>query len=256
MNWFNLLMDDFKKSLIHAKENQGIFLPALIQAGLSVVLGVIFVILIYVFVILGVMVTVIHSKHPFALGVGSLAIISVAVIVFSLFSLAFSTVFQVGTIYLIKQSLQGKKPTKQNFITGVKTYFLNIFGTNLIFSLLVSLCFLILLVFILFYVLTVGILSAGWGILILPVLFNVFLGTWIIIAVEENCSGYVAIKKSIRIGKKQFKTFFLLFFSMTAFSYGFGQVLGTLSLLAMPVLTMIIITFYNLLLMTVYQRVK
>ena len=257
MSRFEQLMDDCREALIQSKDYKNIYWLAVAQFITYVVVLLVIGVMLFVLTLIGtfsLMSALGSNNHVFT----STVIASMILIGFvvTIILLLISAIFKVGAVVLIKNTYLGIQPSKELFFDGLKRYLGRIFGTNIVLSILFFVGFVIILIPLLVYLFTIGILSGGWGMYVLPIIFNIYFGTWIIIAIHDDLKGFEAVGVGIRFAKKNFKVLFLLFLFMTMVSSIPASIGGILSLVTGPILGFMISIYFDFVIMKIYRRYK
>ncbi len=252
--WFDEIMDDCKLALRVANKNKGVFIPIFISAAIYILLFITFILSASMFFISNI-----ESMENLLDNTENLLafIIPAGLIVLGLylFLIAVWTMLEVGSVNLYKYAVEGIPLKIDYFFEGIKKYFFRVFTVAFILnSLLLLLSPLILLIFV-SYTVTIGILTAGWGVLIISVVIGTFMNLWVIALVTDNLGGFKALTASVRIGKKYFLGLFTLTLSSMLISQYFSGAFGTLiALIAGWFLSSVIITYFKLVFVLVYKR--
>ncbi len=126
--------------------------------------------------------------------------------------ISLTLIFEIGTIGLIINALNGNPYDFNVFKETLSKYYLRAFGTTMGFTIIYSIAFLILLIPILAYMLTIGLLSGGWALLLLSGYAYALTGYWALIMIDSHKGGFESIGQNIRFGAKNWKIMFLIFF--------------------------------------------
>lgn len=252
--WFDEIMDDCKQALITANKFKTIFIPIFLKLGLSIALfGYIFVSFIasiiknsYVFEYMYTDPSVLLELFP--------ALIINGIVIYLLVLVGFS-MLDVGSINMFKVALNDQKPKYKDFTEGIKKYFFKVILGKLFMHLLIIITLPVTAVLYIIYAIIAGTLTAGWGLLFLGVFVSIYLGTWVAIIVIEGYSPLKAIGKSIKLGAKYFKGLFIVLLASTLIGSYSTVIFGVLAaVLAGWLITGVVATYFNLVVMLVYYR--
>jgi hypothetical protein len=139
----------------------------------------------------------------------------------------------------------------------VKKYFAKVFGTTILINLILLLLVIPIAALLILYTFTVGILTAGWGFILLFILIEIYFGSWIIVMIEDNKGAFDSILTSVSLGKKYFWALFIIALS----SFIIGQYIATafgmlISLLVGWFFSAVIASYFKVVIMLVYKRKK
>lgn len=258
MSQFEYIMDDMKSSLKLSFENKQLFYPAIAANIAYIVIAISLMVLIFIS-IFSVAFTAAASTSDSAatniLGMSALIIV-LTVIGVILTSLAF-LIIEVGSIQLIIDVLDGKPVTRASFIEGVKTYVVKIFFTNIALSLIYILGFVILLAPLILYTVTVGVLTFGYGMLLLTLVFQSLLGYWVLILMNDGGGCFESIGKNIRFGRAHLKPMLFIFFVYNLFAANFVYQSGLSATgLIVVLVTYSVGIYFRMVLIKTYRRLN
>lgn len=258
MSQFEYIMDDMKSSLKLSFENKQLFYPAIAANIAFMVVGIIAIILIFVGIfsfIFTVSASTFETAGTNILGM-SLFLFVLTVIAIVVTSLIF-LVIEIGSIQLIINVLDGKPVTKAAFFEGVKTYVVKIFFTNIALSFIYILGFIILLAPLIIYTVVVGVLTFGYGMLLLTLVFQSLLGYWVLILMNDGGGCFESIGKNIRFGRAHLKPLLFIFFIYNLFAANFVYQSG---LSATGIIVVFVTTsvgiYFKMVLIKTYRRLK
>lgn len=251
--WFEELMDDCKNALRTCYKNKGIFIPTMIQMGLYVFTIIVAVIGFVIWVISNLRFTLMPETYNDGFSRFVPAIIGGLLIYF--FLVIINIVVEVGSIRLYDLAEQGIRPKTKYFMEGVKKYFFRVLGLTLgIHGILLILMPIIFVVYII-YMITIGVLTAGWGLTLLVVFIGVYLNIWTIAVVLEDMRAIKAVTTSIRFGHQYFWSMFVLTLSLILLSAYVTYAFGTLiALLAGWFILAVITTYFKVVFVVFYKR--
>ncbi|VDN48838.1 conserved membrane protein of unknown function [Petrocella atlantisensis] len=255
MNNFNNLMDDMKEALTLSRRYKGLFLPALIANLIMLVLGFV-MIFVVIFFVMGTIMSFTASQANWTYLV-SIAIITILLIL--IFSLVFMAL-DLGINSIVIGSVNGEKPSAKIFFNGIRAFFLKVLLTKIGLFFLYTIGFVLLLIPYLLYLITVGVLTGGYGILFLTCLLQAFLGSWVLLLMENEdhpMSGFSSVAMNLRFGKKYFWLMILVFFiqlQLTAYLPGLFGLLG--ATLATLFISYVVTTVFKIVVLLTYRRYK
>ena len=255
MIYFNQLMDDMKEALTLSNRNKGLFLPALIANLIMVILGFI-MIFIFIFLVVGTIMSISATQANWSYLI-SIGIITMLLII--LFSLVFMAL-DLGINSIVIGTVNGEKPSAAIFFKGIRTFFLKVLSTNIGLFFLYTIGFILLLIPYILYLLTVGILTGGYGVLFLSCLFQAFLGSWILLLMENGdnkIGGFSSIGINLKFGKRYFWLMILVFFiqlQLTAYLPSLFGLLG--ATLATLFISYVVTTIFKIVVLLTYRRYK
>lgn len=207
--WFDEIMDDCKQGLEVVSKNKGVFIPILIQAAINMALFIfVFVGSVIFFIRHGRDLETIFNSPENLLSV-ALPIIFIGFILY-LFFVVIGVMIEVGSVHLYKLAVEGIKPKVSYFFDGIKRYFLKVFGGTLLLHIIILILFIPGLVLFVLYSLTIGILTAGWGITLLGILIGVYFNAWTVAVVVDDMGPLKAIITSMKFGMRYFWGLFVL----------------------------------------------
>ncbi len=255
MDRFNILMDDTKEALNLSLENKGLFLPALIANIVVFVLGIFMV----VFIIASIVGSIGVLRNSAGIGT-KLAMVSGIIIAIIVVLLIFTIIFMaldIGITGLVIDVVDGNKPTAATFFHAIKSNLLPVLLTNLGLLVLYFLGFILLLIPLVIYLLTVGILTGGWGMIFLSCVMQTLLGYWVLIKMEDQRGGFESIGVNIKFGRKHFWLMVLIFYMQLSFAAYLPGLLGLLgAALASFFISYVVVTFYKIILLKTYRRYR
>lgn len=207
--WFDDIMDDSKEALKLANKNGTVFIPIIINALVNIlfvvfiVFGAIFFGIVFKDRLSGI-VNGYESPWPVVIPA------SIAVFVTYLAYTAIKAIMDVGSINMYKTAYQGVKPGAHHFLEGVRIYFWRVFGVTLFFNFIFIILSIPILAIFLLYTATIGLLTAGWGLVFLWSIIGAYLSSWIIAVVTDDIGAFEGIGRSISLGRKYFWALFIL----------------------------------------------
>ena len=252
--WFDEVMDDCKEGFEIACKNKKIFIPLLIKNALDMVFFLLwFIGVLLIFIAHGRdLKTILNLQDNLS---NLLIFLFFAVITFYLYFTLVSAVFEAGSVNLYRAVVNGLEPEAQYFFQGVSKYFLKILGGILLFH-IVCIIFCIPIVIVLaIYTFTVGILTAGWGVIFLWIMVSVYLAMWTIAVVVDDLGPVQAIGAGIQMGRKYFWGLFILILASGMIRRFLVSVFGSLiSFLGGWFISGLIGVYFKLILLLVYMR--
>lgn len=254
MSHFEYLMDDMKEALILSKNNKKLFAPALIAnfafIGVMMIIGVI------TFIILMTSISTI-SESSTSGNTSRIIFITLAVLILFAFISIFFLVVELGIIRYCIALIDQEPLSAKLFFSGIKTYLIPVFFTNIALTIIYIIGFIILLIPILLYYILIGIPTGGYGLIFLSAAFNSLLGFWTIILMNNKGTCFKSILQNIKFGKQHFKLMTLIFFLQTLFTASlpalFGLILGNLGILFF---VLVVSTYFNLVILLTYRRLE
>ncbi|OGO78622.1 MAG: hypothetical protein A2Y23_10090 [Clostridiales bacterium GWB2_37_7] len=254
--WFDEIMDDCKQALITANKYKSVFVPIFLKLALSIAIFA----FIFITFIAGIFRNEYILDYSFADYYTFMeilpTIITYGILIYLMVLVSFS-ILDVGSINMFKSALNEQKPKFKDFTEGIKKYLFKVILGKLFIHLLIIITLPLTALLYLLYALVAGTLTAGWGMLFLSVFISVYLGTWVIILVVEGYSPFKAIRKSIKLGRKYFKSLFIILLASTLVSSFSTVVFGVLAaVLAGWFIAGVVATYFKLVVMLVYYRNK
>ena len=253
MERFNNLMDDLKDALTLSYKNKGLFLPALIANIVVLVLGIGAAI----FFVVSIIGTVASFGNPSMSG-PSWKLIATLIIVGIIFILIFSIIMMaldIGISGLVIGVVDGQSPSGNLFFSAIKEHLIPVFLTKFALMFIYSFAFLLLLIPIVLYTVTVGVLTGGWGMLFLTCALQTIIGYWVLIKVEDHRRGFESIGINIRFGRQNFWLIILVMYiqyCMTAFLPNLLGLIG--AALASFFISFLVVTIMKIVLLKSYRR--
>ncbi len=260
MERFNNLMDDMKFAVTLSLKNKGLFLPALLANIVFFVLGIILVIGI-VAIATGSMIrlTAISSDGGFASGTNTALIVGLIIgglILFLLMALMF-LILDIGITGMVIGVTDGEKPSAQLFFSSVKSNLLPVFLTNLGLFFIYMFGFVLIIIPLILYMVTVGLLTGGWGMVLFSAAFQALIGYWVLIKVEDHRGGFESIGVNVRFGRRYFWLLVLIVYLQTSFAAFLPGLLGMLgAAFASLFIGYMVITFFKIVVLLSYRRYR
>lgn len=254
--WFDEIMDDCKQALVIANKHKSIFVPIFLKLALWIGLAV--------YVVVGLISGIIKYKDlldynfiDFSPLLEILpAIVAFGLILYVLILVGFS-IIDVGSINVFKTALSDTKPRFSHFTEGIRKYLLKVMLGKFLVHLFMLIFLPLFAILYILYVVIVGTLTGGWGIVFLGIFITVYFGTWVTITVIEGYSPLKAIGRSFRLGRKYFKGLFVILLASTLLASYAASLFGILAaLLAGWFLAGVVTTYFKLVVMLIYYRNK
>jgi hypothetical protein len=249
--WFDQLMDDCKRGLALVVANIWISLPYVIHAVIVFVLSIL-VLLFAAFFIL-------YAGFSFDLNqdinwlhfiAGGLGIIAVTALISSILK----ALVEAGSISLFAAVADGAKPSARLFWSGVRIFFLPVWGMRLFLGLM---CLLIspLIIALLALAMVAGVFSGGWAISAFGALVSVFLGAWPVALVLDKKGAFSALAAGFRLGKGYFWGMFLLFLAFALLTQQLAVAFGPFIAMAVGwALAMVAQAWLKMTIILIYKR--
>lgn len=203
--WFEELMDDFKNAMLLSDKYKGMYVPVLFKLAMGIILGVLFIGS-FIGMLTGGILASEMVKEPFKFAVSMIGSMGVVFILMFIIYCILWSIIEIGTISLINAALIDEKPTKEHFLNGIKEFLGGTVITKVILDLVWFVTFPIWLTLFLIFMLTVGILTGGWGLILLGAAVSALFISWPIVIVNGNKRGLSAVKESIVFGRKNLKS--------------------------------------------------
>lgn len=256
--WFDEIMDDCKRAMRLADNNKGIFAPIFIKLGLYILLGAIIFISVLRHLSISNYTTEFKGKffQNNAAPSGFRYYVILGLIVYILY-IAIASILEVGTINLIKTASYGIKLNAGHFIKGIKDYFLKVAAGKILINLVMLILSPAIIILLTLYSFTIGILTAGWGVILIGVIYGIFLGTWTTAVVADDLNPLKAIKRSIVLGKRFFWPFFIVILASALIgSYIAGAFGAIVAIAAGWFLSGVVLTYFKIVIYFIYLRKK
>lgn len=250
MTKFEHLMDDMKAALILFSKHKKLFLPQIIGAFLSMTITIIIIVIAMVALIGGtaaVLAADVNIMTLLPIGI-ILALVTIILII------ATSLIIDVGLINMIKGTLDGDTRGFALFKEGLKKYFFRALATSIGFLIILSLVYSILFIPVILYVLTVGLLSGGWAIILLSSLTQSLIGYWLIIMIDSDNGGFASIRNNLSFGSHHLKLMLLIFFLQTMLSSNLPSYLGMIGILVTFIIVAMTNTYFKAVILMTYRR--
>jgi hypothetical protein len=254
--WFDNIMDDCKKGLKVAGDHKGIFIPILVNAGIHILFFILlFIVLMTYFIAHG------RDLGNIADSPGNYMGMIITLIIGGLISYLILTILgcllESGTVQLYKLAVEGIQPRASWFIDGAKRHFIRILGGTLIFHIITFVLLIPILVIMVLYTFTVGILTAGWGLILVGVIYGVYFNAWTIAVAVDNKGPIEAIGASMRLGKRYFRGLFVLTLAGIMISQFLTSAFGPLvAFVGGWFISGVVLAFLKLVVLLVYKRSK
>jgi len=259
MNRFNNLMDDMKESLELSCRYKGIFLPALIG---NVVLFIV-IILTIVGLVFGMIGTGLGAAMAGARdgGFGAFFAIIGGMILVMFMMILFITIailiIEIGIIGLVIGVTEDQKPSAGLFFGAVKAHLLPVIGTNIALFFIYIIAFVILLIPLVLYLLTVGLLSGGWAMLLLSSTMQALLGYWVLIKVEDRIGGFEGLRRNIKFGRAYYWLLILVVYLNVSFASYLPGLLGFIgAAIGSIFIAYVVSTYFKIVVLLTYRRYK
>lgn len=258
MNRFENLMTDMKTALALSSRYKGLFLPSLIGNVAFFVLIVIFVIALIV-IGAGTAVGVAAYGSSDNLEALLLTLSGIGLFLFIMFSLLLITglVLDIGITGLVVAATEDERPTAAIFFGAVKAHLLPVLGTHIVLFFLYILGFVVLAIPLVIYTFTVGLLSGGWGMVLLMATFRVLLGFWVTIKVADDIGGFESVGENIRFGRRYYWLLILVVYLEISFAGFLPSLLGMIgAAIATFFIGYMVDTYFKIVVLLTYRRHK
>jgi hypothetical protein len=252
--WFDMLMDDSKAAFELSSRYKGVFVPVLLKLVMALLLGVFVVISVGVTVVSGVL-TGINNAKEFEVLISILAPMGIFLVFGYFIFLILWALVEVGSINLYQAAINGEKPTREHFFTGIKGYLKKVLGGKLFIHFLVLLLSPLWIVLFVVYVVILGIPTAGWAVVFLIVVISAYFATWTIAIVNDNLGVFGGLGASFKLAKGHFKPMFILMLSMMMIGQYSGWILGPIGYVILGwLIGGVVKTFFRIVLYKTYLR--
>lgn len=255
MERFDHLMDDIKEALILSNGNKRLFLPALLANILIIVLGIVMVVF-----FVAAMIGTVSAVSDFSMNGPRWSMIFGMIIGIVLFLIVFSIVFMaldIGITGLVIGLVDGERPSSSLFFGAIKNNLFPVFLTNLGLTFIYFFGFLLLLIPLVLYMLTVGVLTGGWGMIFLSCMTQTLLGYWVLIKMEDHRGGFESVGVNIRFGKNHFWLMILIIYMQISFAAFIPGLFGLIGMaLASFFISYVVTTFYKIVVLLTYRRYR
>lgn len=253
MERFSNLMDDLKDAVTLSYNNKSLFLPALIANIIIFIIGVAAAIF-FVVTIIGTLASLNQSTMDGVNWQLIIVYILVALVIILFFSIVMIAL-DIGISGLVIGVVDGDPPSGQRFFSTIKEHLLPVFLTKFALVFIYAFAFLLLVIPLVLYLITVGILTGGWGMLFLTCALQTLLGYWVLIKIEDHRGGFNSIGINIRFGRQNFWLIILVIYiqyCMTAFLPNLLGLIG--AALASFFISYLVITVMKIVLLKSYRR--
>ena len=248
MSRFESLMDDMKIALILSFNKKKVFLPGL----LSIVITVIFTIITYilfVFLSIAIIVPIVNSSENFS---NSLIFVFLAVLVISLLFIIVYLSFEIAIVSWIVGAVNNEELTFKLITNNIRSYFLPTLGNHSLLFVIGLLATSILAIPIILYLVLSALISGSLGFILLITFIQVYIGYWLLIMVNDSCSGLESIKKNISFGKKYLKLMIFIFILQYLIQTNLPAQFSLLGIVLVP----IVLTYMRIVILLTYRRYK
>lgn len=254
--WFDEIIDDCKQALKISNDYKGIFVPLFINLGLIFLLAI-FLMIYGVFLLIDIIGSIVSNLEVYDVFISNLTSILIIVIIGYILLVIGISLMKAGSIKLYQRAINNVKPQASDFLEGIKQSFFNILKGTLFIHLIIILMSPIVLGLFILYSMTIGILSGGWGILLLASFVSVFFAAWPIILVADNIKPLRAIGLGFKLGKKYLPGLFILMLSNIMIGNYLVSVLGPFgAVMAGWFINGVVGTYFSVVVFLVYNREK
>ncbi|SHI37961.1 hypothetical protein SAMN02745751_00187 [Dethiosulfatibacter aminovorans DSM 17477] len=252
--WFDFLMDDGKAVFELSRQYKGVFVPVFLKLIMTLIIGVYAVISIGITAISGAL-SGIGSARDIEVIISILAPMFIFLVFGYIIFMIFWALIEVGSINLYRAAINGEKPTREHFLTGIKRYMMRVFGGKLFIHFLVLILSPLLIIFFVIYAVILGIPTAGWAVVFLTVVIGAYFATWTIAIVNDDLGVFKGLGASFRLAKRHFKPMFILVLSMMMVVRYSSWILGPLAFVFLGwFLGGVVRTFFRIVLYKTYLR--
>ena len=250
MNRFSNLMDDMKTALTISGQFKGLFLPAIIANVLLFIMGI-GAIIVMVITVAGTFAAMEYMSAASIVGLVLmvLAMFLVTVLVFA--------ALDMGITNIVIKAVDGEKPTAAIFFEGIRKHFFPVILTRIVLWLIYTVVFTVLLIPIILYALTAGILTGGWAMLLMSCTFQALIGYWLIIKMEDQRSGFDSVGVNIGFGRKYYWLMVLIIYLQMAMANYLPNLLGIIgAALGAVFVSYVVATFFKIVILLTYRRYR
>lgn len=252
MSRFELLMDDMKEAMVRCNASKGVFLPAILGALVSVIITIVIVVVMFI-VLIGSMSAMLIGN---GFNIGVLIFSITAALFIAVFIVAVTLLVDVGVISTVKGVLDSQPLTARLFAEGLKRYYLRALGTTIGFYAILAVIYAIALIPYILYVMSVGILTGWWGVLLLSLIVQSLIGYWLIIMIDSDLGGFQSIGENLKFGRRHLKIMILILFIQHMLVGTFSSYFGLIGLLAAFAVNALITTYMKMVIMMTYRRYR
>ena len=210
--WFNNLMDDLKKAFLVSNEYRAVFIPIFLKLAMNIVVGIVIIAGIIISISTSTL-SMIRVSEPINVLISAVSASAIFILAGYILYIVLYSLIEVASINVYKVALSGQKPVKSDFTDVIKSYIGKVISGKLLIHFLSFVLSPIIVLLGLLYFLSFGILTAGWGVILLVVLVDMYFATWTIAIVNDNLGVWAAIVKSFKFARTHFKTMFILILS-------------------------------------------
>ena len=210
--WFNNLMDDLKKAFLVSNEYRGVFVPVFLKLAMNIIVGIL--------IVVGIITSMVSGAFAGADGASPIEV-ATKIIGPALFYIGFAyliyiilaSLIEVGSINIYKVAIDGRRPEKSDFTGVIKNYIARVISGKLLIHFLVLILLPIIIVVYVIYMILIGIITSGWGLIALSVIIDMYFAVWTIAIVNDDMTVIKSLKHSFRFARRNFKTMFVLLLS-------------------------------------------
>lgn len=252
--WFDELMDYCKLGIKSSNENKGVFIPIFLNLAVNIIMAI-------PIIILGIIFAGIYTNDIKEIIQGNGDVLGVLIpgmvicVLFIISYAAIKTLVEVGSINVYLNAIDGIKPGVHHFYEGISKYFSRVFGVKVVLYLLFILLLVPIIILFLIYSATIGVLTAGWGMIFGSVIIGVYFSTWIIATISNDLSGWKGVLVSFKLGKNNFWMLFILLLSNTMIVKYVATAFGGLIAISIGwIFSLVLTTYFKMILVIVYKN--
>ncbi len=225
--WFDLLMDDCKKTLLVSDKYHGVFFPVFLKLFMTLIMGIFFVGSAVALIASGAM-TGFENMEGFEIAMSILKSLGLVGVIAYILYLILWALIEVGSINMISAAFNDQKPSKSVFLQGIKTYLGKVISGELLIHFVLIILSPVLLIGLILYVVIIGIPTAGYGVIFLSVAVGAYFATWTIAIVEDEMSVTEGLGASFTLARNHFKPLFVIVLSTSMLSQYVSWLFGPL----------------------------
>lgn len=228
--WFNDLMDDLKKAFLISTKYRQVFIPIFLKLAMNIVVALVIIVGGLASVFSGTFASI-YGTEPVNVAISIITSMSMFLLVGYILYMILYSFIEVGSINLYRVAISGRKPEKSDFLDVIKSYIGKVISGKLLIHFIALILSPIIIILYLMYLILIGTLTGGWGLVFLGVIIDMYFAMWTIAIVNDDLGVKSAISKSFSFAKEHFNVMFILILSTHMIAQYSISVLGPLGIL-------------------------